>query len=161
VLIMSKVKKMSTGGMGGMGGINKISDAKPPAGRVGMQQAAAAIAKPPAGRVAMQKAAAPIMQSRVQAAAKPVPAYAKPYAAASAKPVPTQSQVSKIQNAFSQQKSGAMPMSSQSAPDASRIASIQNMKQRIGDAGATMLKAQKTGVMKKGGKAKKPSKTNW
>jgi hypothetical protein len=54
-----------------------------------------------------------------------------------------------------------MPMSSQSAPDASRIASIQNMKQRIGDPGATMLKAQKTGVMKKGGKAKKPSKTNW
>jgi hypothetical protein len=57
--------------------------------------------------------------------------------------------------AFSQQKSGAMPIGSQSTPNASAIGAIQKMKQKMGDPGLTMLKAQKAGMMKKGGAVKK------
>jgi hypothetical protein len=43
-------------------------------------------------------------------------------------------------------------------PRSSPISSIQNMKKTMGDPGLTMLKAQKAGMMKKGGAVKKATK---
>ena len=109
------------------------------------------------------KPSAPKPQSRfASASAKQTPNYAKPYVnkmqsrgALGGNQPPAGSN---LMQAYNAQKSGKMGTGSQSAPNSAAIASIQRMKQKMGDPGLAMAKAQKAGMMKKGGAVKKATK---